>query len=91
MLDQTRRRGKAKLRPPFGCVEARQRKLVAIPGAIEIDMQRGRQRISARRRALASGTSVVRERDPKIFRSDGVIRVQTQRLVKLGDGLRDLS
>ncbi len=86
-LDHTRRRGKAKLRPPLYCIEALERKLVAIPGAIEIDMQCGRQRISARRRALASDASVVREGDPKIFHGDGVIRAQRQRFVKLGDGL----
>src|SRR5207244_2374172 len=50
MLDHTRRRGKAKLRPPLYCIEALERKLVAIPGAIEIDMQCGRQRISTQRR-----------------------------------------
>ena len=91
LLDQARRRGKAKLQTPLCCIEALERNLVAIPSAIEIDMQRGWQRISARRRALASDTSVVREGGPKIFRSDGVIRLQTQHLVKLGDGLRDLS
>lgn len=76
MLDHTRRRGKAKLRPPLCCIEALERNFVAIPGAIEVDMQRGRQRISTQRRRRNG-------RDGLRPRKSGYVLHELERLVFL--------